>query len=422
MTQARASILLLACLSFLSLPSIGLAQVPMTLQTEGGEVSVIADRFETIGPDNLIVATGNVEVVRGPARMLADRVELNRATGDAVAVGRVTFYDGDERLTGTRMDFNIKTGTGVVYEGEAHAAPYYRIMGERIERIGDSVYRVRKGVFTTCEDDAPSWSFHMGTANADLEDFVWGTNASFWVKSIPLIPFFPIFAAPLKKERQSGFLVPVWGSTSRKGAFGEIPFYWVISDSMDATISAGFYSKLGFGGSAEYRYVLSQDQRGSIGGALVYESFKNGDVRGYGSAKHEWRITPSLSVIADLNGVTDDQVLRDYASDLQRRSAQRAESNFFVTKSWTEWNLVGRVYWYQDLTVQRPVELQRTPEITLQGVRQTLPGLPGFLYEVESSAVNFVRWQDSDGARFDVHPIISRPIPLAGYLTVTPFV
>ena len=422
MTQARVSILLLACLFVLSLPSIGRAQVPMTLQTEGGEVSVVADRFETVGSDNLIVATGNVEVIRGPARMLADRVEINRATGDAVAVGRVTFYDGDQRLTGSRMDFNIKTGTGVVYEGEAHAPPYYRIMGERLERLGDSVYRVRKGVFTTCEDDSPSWSFHLGTANADMEDFVWGTSASFWVKSIPLIPFFPIFAAPLRKDRQSGFLTPIFGSSTQKGYYTEIPFYWVISDSMDATIAPGVYTKRGFGGSAEYRYVLSEDQKGSAGGALIWEAFKNGAIRAYGSSKQEWRIMPGLSLTADLSGVSDDHVLRDYAYELQRRSAQRAESNFFVTKTWTNWSLVGRVYWYQDLTVQRPVELQRVPEITLQGVRQTLPGLPGFLYQVDSSGVYFQRWQGSEGARLDVHPVVSRPIPLAGYLTVTPFV
>src|SRR5262245_10000537 len=420
--MTRARLLLLAFLCLLSLPSIGRAQSAMTMHLEGGEVSVVADQFETVGPDNLMVAIGNVEVTRGPARLLADRVEINSATGDALATGRVTFYDGDERLTGKRMDFNLKTGTGVIYEGEAHAPPYYRVAGERIERLGDSVYRVQKGVFTTCEDDSPAWSFHLGTANADMEQWVWGTNASFWVKAIPIIPFFPVFAAPLRKERQSGFLVPSFGSSSRKGAFAEVPFYWVISDSMDATVSAGFYQKLGFGGSAEYRYVLSQDLKGAVGGALVYESFKNGAVRGYGSAKQEWRLMPGLSVTADLNGVTDDHVLRDYASRLQLRSAQRAESNFFVTKSWTNWNLVGRVYWYQDLTSERPVELQRVPEITLQGIRQTLPGLPGFLYQVDSSAANFLRWQGSDGARLDVHPVVSRPIPLAGYLTVTPFV
>src|SRR5207249_4105203 len=132
------------------------------------------------------------------------------------------------------------------------------------------------------------------------------------------------------------------------------PFYWAISDSQDMTVAPGVYTKRGFGGSAEYRYVLSQEEKGAMSGAFVYESFKNGAVRGYGSVKHEWKISPSLSLTADLNGVSDDDVLRDYAYDLQRRSAQRD---------------IG-----------------------------------------------------SEGARFDVHPLVSRPIPLAGYLTVTPFV
>src|SRR5262249_56710240 len=102
MTRARISILLLACLSLLSLPSIGRAQVPMTMHLESGEVSVIADQFETVGSDNLLVATGNVEVTRGPARLLADRVELNLATGDAVAAGRVPLYDPHDLHTGRR--------------------------------------------------------------------------------------------------------------------------------------------------------------------------------------------------------------------------------------------------------------------------------------------------------------------------------
>jgi len=159
-----------------------------------------------------------------------------------------------------------------------------------------------------------------------------------------------------------------------------------------------------------------------MGGFGVYETFKRGEVRGYGSIKHEWQIAPGLVLRADLNAVSDDLVLKDYTSELQQRSALRAESNFFVTKTWTNWNLVGRVYWYQDLTIDRPVELQRAPELILQGVRQPLPGLPGFLYQVDTSAVNFLRYVGSEGVRLDLHPVLSRPIPLAGYLTLTPFV
>jgi LPS-assembly protein len=416
--------LLVVLASVVLAPFASLAQPPVGVRvpTEGGEVSVVADRFEQIGPDNLLVATGNVEVTRGSARLLADRIEINRETGDATAVGRVIFYDGDDRLTGQRVDYNIKTGTGVVYQGEAHTAPYYRLMGERMERLGDSVYRVRRGVFTTCDDDPPTWSFRVGSVTADLESLVYGTNASFWVKSVPLIPFFPFFAAAIRRERQSGFLAPRVGNSSRKGYFAEIPFYWAISDSQDATLTFGAYSKRGFGGAAEYRYVISRDQRGTLGGLFVHEMFRGDETRGYGSAKHDWQITPSLSLRADLNAVSDDRVLREYESELQSRAAQRAESNLFATKSWTNWNLLGRVYWYQDLTTERPVELQRVPEITLQGVRQTLPGLPGFLYQVDSSFVNFEREVGSEGMRLDLHPLVSRPIPLAGYATLTPFV
>jgi LPS-assembly protein len=422
MTPARALALLLVSVSLLTLVSIGHAQAPVIFHTADGDVSVVADRLESIGADNLLVATGNVEVSRGTARLLADRVEINRATGDATAQGRVVFYDGDSRLTGQRIDYNFNTGTGVVYKSEAHAPPYYRISGERLERIDDSVYRAQPGVFTTCEEEVPDWSFRLGSAIADLEDFVWGTNVSFWVKGLPLIPYFPIFAAPIRRERQTGFLTPIFGQSSRKGFYAEIPFYWAISDSQDATVAFGTYSKRGFGGSGEYRYILSQEQRGAASGAFIYESFKDGDLRGYGSAKHEWAIAPGLALRADLTGVSDDQVLRDYAYELQRRAAQRAESNVFLTKTWTNWNFVGRVYLYQDLTTERPVELQRVPELTLQGVRQAVPGLPGLLYQVDSSAVYFQRYVGSEGFRFDLHPLLSRPIPLAGYLTVTPFV
>jgi LPS-assembly protein len=334
----------------------------------------------------------------------------------------VIFYDGEDRLTGERIDYNITTGTGVVYQGEARATPYYRIMGERLERIGESVYRVRRGVFTTCDDDSPSWSFRLGSGTADLEDFVYGTNASFWLKDVPLIPYFPFFAAAIRRERQTGFLAPQFGSSSRKGVFAEIPFYWAITDSQDATVSLDAYSRRGLGGSAQYRYVISRDQRGSLDGFFVHESVTTGDTRGFGSAKHDWQIEPGLSFRADLNAVSDDLVLREYQSELLSRSAQRAESNLFLTKTWSNWNFVGRAYWYQDLTTERPVELQRVPELTLQGVRQTLPGLPRFLYQVDTSAVNFIRDVGSEGFRYDLHPVVSRPVPLGGYATVTPFV
>ena len=418
------AVLTLLAGALLAGPALAVAQTPAprTVTTSGGDITVLADRLEQVGPDNLLLATGNVEITRGTARLLADRVEINRETGDAVAQGRVIFYDGEDRLTGERIDYNVKTGTGVVHRGEAHAAPYYRIGGERMERLGESTYRVRRGFFTTCEDDSPAWSFRFGEATADLQDFIYGTNVSFWVKDVPLIPFFPFFAAAIRRERQTGFLPPQLGVSSKKGAFAQIPFFWAISDSQDATVSLDVFERRGVGGSGEYRYVVSETHRGALNGFFIRETEQKDESRGSGSFKHHWGIAPGLSLRADVNAVSDDGVLRVYESSLQQRAAQRAESNLFLTKTWQDWNLVGRLFSYQDLTTRRPIELQRLPEVTVQGTRQAVPGLPGVLYQVDASAVNFVRELGSEGARLDLHPQVSRPISLAGFATVTPFV
>ena len=258
MTRLASGLLLgVACLVLVS-GAFGQALLP--LGPEAGGVSILADHIEQVGP-GLTIATGNVEITRGASRLTADRVEINRETDDAVAQGRVIFYDGQDRLVGDRIDYNLKTGTGVVYNGSAFSAPYYRLSGERMERVGEGVYNVRRGVFTTCEGDPPAWSFRLGRATADLDDHIVGRDASFWVGKVPLIPWVPFFAAAIRRERQSGFLLPTLGESSKKGFFARIPFYWAISDSQDATFALDPYSKLGVGLDAEGRVARSLDAR-----------------------------------------------------------------------------------------------------------------------------------------------------------------
>jgi LPS-assembly protein len=413
--------LLLTALAAAAPASAQAPQVPVTVGTAGGDVTIVADQLEQVGPDNLLVATGNVELTKGAARLMADRVELNRATGDAVAQGRVVFYDGDDQLTGQRVEYNVKTGAGVVYQAQARAAPYYRLGGEKMERLGESVYRVSKGVFTTCEADPPDWSVKFGSGTADLNEFLYGTDASFWVRNVPLIPFVPFFAAAIRRERQTGFLFPKFGYSTRKGAYAEFPFFWAIDDSQDLLFSPLGYTELGAGFNAMYRYILPDNQRGRFGGFFMQESGKHDASRFVGTTRQDWVLGPRTWLKVDATGVSDDNVLRDYGDDLYQRSSQRVESNIFVTRSWDTWNLVGDLFFYQDLTTRRPVELQRLPDIRLVGTPQPLHDVPGMLWQFEGSAVRFVRDVGSDGGRVDVHPRVSRPIAL-DVLTLTPFV
>jgi LPS-assembly protein len=406
-------------------------RAPVNIGDAGQESSIVADQIQQVGgPNDLLVATGNVEITQGATRLLADRVELNRDTGEVVAQGKVVFFDGQDRLVGDRVDYNLKTGTGIVYNGSTSTAPYYHLSGERMERVGEGIYEVRRGTFTTCEGDDPIWSFKFGSSTANLNDALYGTGASFWVRNIPIIPFFPFFGAAIRRERQTGFLYPEIGNSSTKGAFLKIPFFWAISDSQDLTVALDTYTRRGVGGEGEYRYIMSERARGSASGFLIPEVLRDSQdrerldiplLRGFGSAKHDWQITPRLTFKLDANATTDDLVYREYGDRLGDRARQFAETNVFVSQRWDAFSLTANVLWYQDLTTPVATELQRTPEIKFFGVRQPVPRLPGLLYDTEASLTNFYRVVGDGGLRIDLHPRAYYPIPVAGLFTVTPF-
>ena len=112
---------------------------------------------------------------------------------------------------------------------------------------------------------------------------------------------------------------------------------------------------------------------------------------------------------------------REYGDRLGDRARQFAETNVFLSQRWDAFSLTANVLWYQDLTTPAATELQRVPEIKFFGVRQPIPGLPGFLYETEASLTNFYRVVGDSGLRIDLHPRVYYPIPVAGLFTVTPF-
>ena len=151
---------------------------------------------------------------------------------------------------------------------------------------------------------------------------------------------------------------------------------------MDLTVSLDAFSRRGLGIEGEFRYILSQQNRGTYSGFFVSEFLRSKEDRerldipenrGYFSYRHDWQITPSLSLKIDANATTDDQVFREYGDRLHDRALQWAQTNVFLTQRWDRWSLVANIMWYQDLTNPAAVELQRVPEIKLQGLRSPVP-------------------------------------------------
>jgi LPS-assembly protein len=389
----------------------------------GVPVTVYADRIQNLERERLLIAEGNVQIEQGDVRLEADRVEVNTETGETVATGRVVMFDGRDRLTGERIEYSLRTGTGIVYKAQAVAEPHFFFGGNQMERFGDKSYRISKGIFTTCEDETPAWSVRMGSATAHLDDWMWGTNASFWVWKVPVVPFIPFFASSLRKDRHSGLLAPTFGTSEEKGFSFRQPIYLVLADNQDLTLTPAFFEKRGFGIGATYRYVRRETSRGELSGFYLHDTEESPDYeadRWVASLRHEEVITDRLVLRADVSRVSDNFFLREFGDSLDDRSRQRLDSNVSLSQRWEKWNFVGRLFFYQDLTTEEPIELLRLPELRLTAFQQPLPGLPDFLFDLESSYVNFVRDIGSDGQRLDLAPRLFYPFSPGGLFTITP--
>src|SRR5262249_17916073 len=153
---------------------------------------------------------------------------------------------------------------------------------------------------------------------------------------VPLIPFIPVFAASLRRDRETGLLTPTFGSSNDKGFIYRQPVFIAITDSQDLTLVPTVFEKRGFGLGASYRYIRTETSRGEFEGFGINDT-KVDELRGVFGLRHEELITPGLTFKADVARVSDNNYFADYGNTLDERSRQRLESNLALTQRWEKW-------------------------------------------------------------------------------------
>ena len=190
-------------------------------------------------------ATGNVEIVYGERILLADEItylqpqDLVVATGDVAlldATGHVVFADRVE-VTGDLREGVLENLRAILADGARFAA-----IGAR--RTDGTLTEMRKAVYSPCflcpEDPTqpPLWQIKAVKVFHDEErKVIEYRDAWFELAGIPVF-YTPYLSHPDPTVvRKSGFLFPTFGVSSDLGVIAGIPYYWVIDDNKDATIT-----------------------------------------------------------------------------------------------------------------------------------------------------------------------------------------
>ena len=399
-----------------------------------------------------------VEMTQGNMKFYADYVEYFGDTNRLVATGNVLVIETDHQIAADRADFNAKTRLGTFYNARGFAAlgatedvsvfgtldPDVQFYGETLEKTGEDTYVITNGGFTSCAQANPRWEMTSGSLKLRVDHYALLRNMFLKVKGVPAL-YLPVMYYPLSKDnRNTGFLMPSYGSSTVKGQTISNAFFWAIDRSQDATILHDWYSKTGQSVAGEYRYV-------SLGGSgTIRSDFLDERPTSYVTVDGDQVDQPgrrSFRMNGGLNqrlwGRWQSQAQADYSSDLMvdqlystdiARASRRTRSyGGSVSGTAKGLRISGRYDRHEYFADNGSSSLRsNSPRLNLVRPDRLIPGLPVYA----SVNTEYVRLQQrqfnedrslrrkEDIGRLDVIPAIRFPfnkLPFLAFNTTAQF-
>ena len=402
----------------------------------GEEVTIRAKQQEKAG--DVYQLRGDVEISYRQFTLRADQITYNAATGDVEAEGRVVLDGGphDEHIEASRAEYNIRTESGKFHDvlGSIGARAKGRNVvlttsnpflfhARLVEKSGRNRFIVHQGSVTTCTLPHPKWSF-----NAEKIDVVVGNDAkmyhaNFRIFSLPIL-YFPYATHPVDNlGRRTGFLVPTFGQSSRKGFIMGESVYWAINRSMDTTVGAEYWSRRGWAQHADFRARPSDK---SYVDFRYFGVLDRGDPNtGQDQGGQDVRLDAELDLPHDYRAVTSINYLSRFVFRLAFSESftqavnSEVKSNAFISKNWNGYSfnvLASRYQNFQSTTPGDEIKIIHAPSIQASSIEKRILGSRAmFSFD---SAVEGVSRREPDFVtnnlvgRFDLHPRIALPLLL----------
>ena len=369
-------------------------------------VKISAETLSHEGRSDTYEANGKVRLTYDGISLLADNVIFREGDGEAFANGSVVMEKEGDILRAERLSINLTTKLGDVNNGDLFIKkPNFHIRGSKMAKVGPEDYHLDRGAFTTCDGDAPSWRFEASDLNVTVDEYATGKHVVFYVDNIPLL-YTPYILFPVKRERQSGLLLPRIGSSTKKGFGLDLPFYWAISPSQDATFDLDIQSKRGVGAGLDYRYMRKRGGEGVFRGYGIYDASQS-RFRGEVVEKHLEEISESLNFKSDIAMATDRDFYRDFGEAAGDYNRQSLDSTVSLSKSWQDYHLATEFRYVEDLDApNNRATMQKLPGAAFTGIRRQV-GISPFFFSLDSGFTNFYRQEGVNGQRFNLHPTVT---------------
>jgi LPS-assembly protein len=319
-----------------------------------------------------------------------------------------------------RLDLKKQRGSQLFAWGQAH----------QVNRTENGLYLFKKATYTQCAPLDNAWSITAESLMIDREHQVGvAKQASLRIKDYPVL-YTPYLSFPLKKQRKSGFLMPLVGSTSISGFDLATPYYLNLAPNYDATFVPHYYSRRGVMLGGKMRY-LTPNSRGVFRGnflpddqawSLFLNQYQASSPILQNQSKNRWDVQwidgrewllPDLKWNVNFRQLSDDYYLQDFSTNLGKVTERQILREASVDYQNEHWLLKGVAQSYQTLHPlnETPVSdiYARLPQVLAQAHYDDLPYHGHF--SVLGSVDDF-QWTSSyhpnpNGVRAHINPVFS---------------
>ena len=319
------------------------------LEPERDAVYLRADLLEGES-EKSIQASGKVELRTRRETVLADWLHYDLATEEFWAKGNVLMRRGVDWITGPEAKFKRSDQTGFFHQPEFH-------IGENASRgdakellfVGENRYELKDFRYTTCVAGNDDWYLTSREVDLDRSRLV-GTarNASISFKGVSIF-YSPYLDFPLSNERKSGFLTPVFGSTTSRGIEMSLPYYFNLAPNYDATLTSRVMTRRGLQLNGQARYLFP-DLSGEADVEVLPDRVTGTNRYGL-SWKHNQKFdsVPGLAGYLNLQKVSDDAYFTDLSDRLVVTSQSTLPREAGLVYNRGPFSLLTRIQTFQTL-------------------------------------------------------------------------
>lgn len=418
-------------------------------KTEKAPWDIEAQELSYDKDTEIYTAEGEVVIKRGDRVLKADYATLDRKNMIAVARGHVHYTAAGDEMRGEQLTIDLIKQNGELEKGRLFLKQNnYHVTGGKIWKTGESTYRVMEGTITSCDGDDPSWTITAKEFDVTLEGYGELRQASFKARSIPIL-YTPYLIFPAKTKRQTGLLMPEPGYSNTNGFLLNLPFFWAINDSMDATFYQNILTRRGYMQGGEFRYMATPTSKGAIMADYLFkdlaaeEEFKQKNIsepyadRYWVRGKADQDLPKGFLLKMDLDWVSDRDYLKEFRGigngkdrnrvyflsefgrDLDDETVMDRRNAAIFSRAFNNYNFIGGIQYYQEVD-NTDDALNQLPYARFDGLRYEI--YKNFFFQWYSNYNYYYRKKLDYGQTMDLNPGLSYPYRFKTYLNTEPTV